>query len=257
MDAVASALTPQGLELWAALSLVVASFFTSALTVSAGIGGGVAMLALMGYVVPVSAIIPVHGVVQLGSNAGRMAILRNHVAWTCLAAFVIGAVPGGFAGGLAVGELSEPTLKAALGGFILLTTWMRLPRLSAIGPRGFALTGAITTFMTMIFGATGPFNAVVLSKAFADRLTFQATMSAVMSLQHLVKVVVFGFAGFAFAPWLPLIAAMVLTGLAGTWVGANILRKTPESRFRLIFKLCLSVLALDLMRRGVAGMAHG
>ena len=248
---------PPEFEIWTAAVLVAASFFTSALTVSVGIGGGVAMLALMGYLVPVAAIIPLHGAVQLGSNVGRVAVLRDHVAWTCLLAFLIGAVPGAWAGSAAVGALPEPVLKAALGGFILLITWMRFPRLAAITLPGFALTGVITTFLSMIFGATGPLNAVVLSKTFPDRLRFQATTAAVMSLQHLVKTLAFALAGFAFAPWLPLIAAMVLTGLAGTWVGANILRKTPESRFQLIFKICLTLLAVDLVRRGVAGMAHG
>ena len=227
------------------------------MTVTVGIGGGVAMLALMGYLVPVVAIIPLHGVVQLGSNVGRASILRNHIAWACLGAFLLGAVPGAWIGSTAVGALSEPVLRASLGGFILIITWMRLPKLAEIKLPGFALTGAITTFLTMIFGATGPFNAVVLSKAFPERLQFQATTAAVMSLQHLVKTIAFGLAGFAFAPWLPLILAMILTGLAGTWVGANILRKTPESRFQLVFKVCLTVLALDLIRRGVAGMAHG
>jgi uncharacterized protein len=222
-----------------------------------GIGGGVALLALMGYLVPVAAIIPIHGVVQLGSNVGRAAILRNHVAWACLAAFFIGAVPGAWAGGRVVGALPEPALKAALGGFILLITWMRLPRLTAIKLPGFAATGAITTFLTMIFGATGPFNAVVLSKTFPERLRFQATTAAVMSLQHMVKTAAFALAGFAFWPWMPFLAAMILTGLAGTWIGVHILRKTPESRFQLIFRICLTLLALDLIRRSVAGMAHG
>lgn len=211
----------------------------------------------MGYLVPVAAIIPVHGVVQLGSNVGRAAILRSHVAWACLAAFFLGAVPGALAGIQIAGTLAGPVLKAALGGFILLITWMRLPRLAAIRLPGFAVTGAITTFLTMIFGATGPFNAVVLSKTFSERLQFQATTAAVMSLQHMVKTAAFALAGFAFAPWLPLICAMIVTGLAGTWVGTNILRKTPEGRFRLIFRICLTVLALDLIRRGVAGMPHG
>tara|TARA_R110002020_G_scaffold276136_6_gene491492 strand:- start:2268 stop:2987 length:720 start_codon:yes stop_codon:yes gene_type:complete len=237
--------------------LITASFFASALTVSVGIGGGVALLALMGYLFPVAVIIPVHGVVQLGSNVGRAAILRDHVAWSCLVAFLIGAIPGAWMGSVAVGALAEPVLRAALGGFILLITWMRLPRLAAIRLPGFVLTGAITTFLTMLFGATGPFNAVVLSKTFPDRLRFQATTAAVMSLQHLVKTIAFALAGFAFAPWLVLIAAMIVTGLAGTWAGANILRKLPESRFQLLFKLCLTILALDLVRRGVAGMAHG
>lgn len=216
-----------------------------------------ALLALMGYLVPVTAIIPLHGVVQLGSNIGRAAMLSPHVAWICLVAFLAGALPGAWVGGLAVGALPENVLKAALGVFVLVITWARLPRLAAMTLPGFALTGAITTFLTMLFGATGPLNAVVLSKTFPERLRFQATSAAIMSAQHLVKTVVFALSGFVFAPWLPLIAAMILTGLAGTWVGTRILRRMPEGRFRLIFRVCLTLLALDLVRRGVAGMAHG
>jgi uncharacterized membrane protein YfcA len=252
-----AALAPQEVGNWAALSLIGASFFTSALTASAGIGGGLALLALMGYLVPVTAIIPLHGVVQLGSNIGRAAFLYNHVAWICLAAFLAGALPGAWIGGLAVGALPEDLLKAALGVFILVITWARLPRLAAMTLPGFAVTGTITTFLTMLFGATGPLNAVVLSKTFPERLRFQATSAAIMSAQHLVKTFVFALSGFVFAPWLPLIATMILTGLAGTWVGTRILRRMPESRFRLIFRVCLTLLALDLARRGVAGMAHG
>ncbi|MDF1610420.1 sulfite exporter TauE/SafE family protein [Hoeflea sp. YIM 152468] len=252
-----SVLAPPGLDIWAASVLIGASFFASALTVSIGVGGGIAMLALMGYLIPVAAIIPLHGVVQLGSNVGRAAILRKEVAWTCLAAFLVGAIPGAWAGSAAVGALAEPALKAALGSFILAITWIRLPRLSAITLPGFALTGAVTTSLTMIFGATGPLNAVILSKTFPERLRFQATTAALMSLQHLVKTIAFALAGFVFGPWLGLVAAMILTGLAGTWVGSHILRRTPENRFQLIFRVCLTVLALDLVRRGVAEMAHG
>ena len=70
MDAI-SGLVPSGLEPAAAIILVTASFFTSALTAAFGVGGGVFMLALMGLMVPVAALIPVHGAVQLGSNTGR------------------------------------------------------------------------------------------------------------------------------------------------------------------------------------------
>lgn len=119
------------------------------------------------------------------------------------------------------------------------------------------MTGLVTSFMTMLFGATGPFNSAVLAKAFATRERFLATQAALMTLQHAVKILVFGFAGFVFAPWLPLIVAMIATGFAGTWAGRSLLRKLPETRFRLIFNLCLTILAIDMIRRGVAGMAHG
>ena len=64
-------LLPEGLAPAVAALLVVASSFTSALTAAFGLGGGIAMLALMGLFVPVAALIPVHGAVQLGSNTGR------------------------------------------------------------------------------------------------------------------------------------------------------------------------------------------
>ncbi|MEC8482909.1 MAG: sulfite exporter TauE/SafE family protein, partial [Pseudomonadota bacterium] len=59
------------LSLTTLLILAVTSFLTSLMTASLGAGGGVMMLGVMGQLLPVQVIIPVHGLVQLGSNAGR------------------------------------------------------------------------------------------------------------------------------------------------------------------------------------------
>lgn len=246
-----SLLLPDGVSVAGSLLLVFASFFTSALTAAAGVGGGLTLLALMTYLVPIPALIPVHGTVQFGSNAGRAWLMRGHAAWPLLAAFLAGALPGAFFGRYAVGFLPDAGMKALLGIFILILTWIRLPQMAGIGRRGFAATGLVTTFMTMIFGATGPFVAVVLSKAFDDRLKLVGTMAALMTCQHLIKVVVFALSGFAFGTWLPLMAAMIFTGFAGTWTGRHLLLRLPERTFRLIFNVALSVLALDLVRRGL------
>ena len=250
MDAVVQFL-PEGVGLSGAILLVIASFFTSALTGTAGVGGGLTLLALMTYIVPIPALIPVHGAVQLGSNAGRAYLMRSHVAWMLLAAFIAGAVPGAFFGRAIIGLLPDSGIKVLLGLFVLALTWVRLPMLEGIGRRGFVVTGLVTTLMTMIFGATGPFIAVVLSKTFVDRLRLVGTMAAFMTAQHLVKIVVFALAGFAFSSWLPLMAAMIVTGFAGTWSGKHVLLKLPEARFRLIFNIGLSLLAVDLIRRGL------
>ncbi|PWW00471.1 sulfite exporter TauE/SafE [Hoeflea marina] len=232
------------------------SFFTSALTIAAGIGGGLALLAIMTYLVPIAALIPVHGMVQLGSNIGRATLLRSHIAWPCVLAFLAGGIPGAWFGGLAVGWVDESVMTLTLGLFILGLTWTPLPAMAGISTPGYVLTGAVTSFLTMIFGATGPFNAVVLSKAFASRMRLAATLAAIMSVQHLLKFAAFSLIGFAYGPWLPLIALMIITGLAGTWVGRFALIRTSERSFRFVFSVCLSLLALDLIRRGVAGMPH-
>ena len=69
-----------------------------------------------------------------------------------------------------------------------------------------------------------------------------------------MKILVFGLLGFAFAPYVPLLAAMIATGFLGTLAGTALLRRVPEARFRIAFRAVLTVLAVDLMRRGFAGL---
>src|SRR5690606_30640957 len=200
-----AALLPDGLGLGAATLLVVASFFTSALTAAFGVGGGVAMLALMGLFIPVAALIPVHGAVQLGSNTGRAWHQRAFVRRDIFAPFLAGSLAGAVAGAAFVVQLPDAALKLVLGLFIVAVTWTRIPGFDRLSRAGLAIGSAVTALATMFVGATGP----LLSAFFAqilpdDRKALVATHAAGMTIQHFLKVVVFGFAGFAFARWLPL-----------------------------------------------------
>ena len=56
---------------WLASLLMGISFLTSLITAAFGIGGGVVMIAVLASILPPAALIPVHAVVQVGSNAGR------------------------------------------------------------------------------------------------------------------------------------------------------------------------------------------
>jgi uncharacterized membrane protein YfcA len=244
---------PQGVSEIAAAALVGASFFTSALTAAFGVGGGVALLVIMGYFLPVAALVPVHGVVQWASNAGRMAVQREFIAWPSVIPFVLGSAAGALAGAPFVTGIDDPALKAALGLFIIAVTWAKLPALASGGPAVMAAGGAGTTFLSMFFGATGPLTAAFFAKAFDDRRAYIASHASAMTFQHALKVIAFATAGFAFVEWLPLMAAMMATGYLGTLAGSRLLLSMPEKRFRLIFSVAVTVLALDLVRRGLAG----
>lgn len=189
------------------------------MTASIGIGGGTIMIALMSYFLPIAALIPVHGVVQFGSNTGRAAVMRKHVDWTRLMAFSIGAIVGAGLGAAIAVRLSGGTVLTGLGLFVIASTWIKLPRLAAIRQTGMALIGA-----------------------------------AITSAQHGFKTIGFALAGFAFAPWLPLILLMILSGFVGTLAGAHILNRLPERGFRLAFKLMLTALALDMIYRGIQAL---
>ena len=248
------ALLPPELGTVTAILLIAASFLTSALTAAFGIGGGVALLTLMGYALPVAALIPVHGVVQFGSNAGRLIVQRAHVRWDAVLPFLAGAAVGAAAGAPFVTLSADPPLKIALGLFIIFITWVKLPALARGGAAMFALGGVLTTFATMFFGATGPLTAAFLEKALPDRRQYSGTHAAAMTASHGFKIVAFGFAGFAFGAWIPLIAAMIVSGFLGTMAGARFLLRLPEARFRLVFRIVITVLALDLARRGALAL---
>ncbi len=245
---------PESLGAAPAALLVVASFFTSAFTAAFGVGGGIAMLALMGLFIPVAALIPIHGAVQLGSNTGRTWHQRANVRLDIALPFIAGSLIGAIAGAFVVVQLPDALLKIVLGVFIIAVTWAKIPGLATLGRAGMMIASAVLAVTTMFVGATGPLLSPILAQILPnDRKALVATHGAAMTVQHGLKIVVFGFAGFAFWRWLPLIALMVASGFLGTVYGTRWLDRLPEATFRKWFRIGITILALDLLRRGLMG----
>ncbi|MFZ2100212.1 MAG: sulfite exporter TauE/SafE family protein [Oricola sp.] len=243
---------PDAISLGTAALLVIASIFTSAVTAAFGVGGGVMMLVLMGLFMPVAALIPVHGVVQFGSNAGRAWHMRRSTVLPLLLPFAAGGLVGAFAGGALVTDLPEALLKTVLAVFIIVLTWVKLPPLPGVrSPLAFGIGGAISTALTMFIGATGPLVAALMAKTFDNRQQVVANSAVAMATQHVLKVGVFGVLGFNLAPWLPLAFAMIGSGYLGTLLGAKSLERMDEARFRFWFRIGVTVLAVELLRRVV------
>jgi uncharacterized membrane protein YfcA len=233
---------------WLIASLITAaSFGTSFITAAFGIGGGTVLLAILASLIPPAALIPVHGLVQLGSNAGRAAIMFSHRDQGVLLAFTAGSVAGVALGSSVVVQLPPHVLKVGVGLFIL---WSMLTAPPAFMRKSAAITGVLSSFLTMFFGGTGPFVAAYVKTLGGSRKTFVATHALLMTVQHLLKTVAFGFLGFAFGQWLPLIGAMVCAGFLGTVAGRQVLFKINEVRLRVILNAILIVLALRLIWAG-------
>lgn len=227
--------------------LVGISFLTSMLTAAVGIGGGMLLLAVMAQILPVPAIVPVHGVVQLGSNAGRALILGPNIDNRLLLYFLAGSIIGAFIGGQIVVALPLMYLQLVLAVFILFSTWGPKLASNTPGTKGLLVGGFLSTLLTMFVGATGPFVAVMLKRLGLDKLTQVATMAACMSAQHALKVVAFAMLGFAFSPFLPLILLMIATGFLGTLVGRRLLDRLSEQTFSNVLKWVLTLLAFRLL----------
>ena len=228
-------------------ALVVCAGVTSLITATLGIGGGVTLLAIMALVLPPQIIIPVHGIVQLGSNAGRAAMSWRHIDWRVIRDFLPGAVLGAGLGSFVIVTLPPRYIYLSIAVFTLYLCWgPQLPKL-ALGSFGTAVAGAVTTFLTLFVGATGPLVGAFIRQQDKGRFATVATFATAMSAQHTLKAGVFQLAGFDLRPWVWLMAAMILTGALGTWIGLKLLRRFPEQHFQLTFRIVLSLLAARLI----------
>lgn len=237
-----------GLDPVSALFLLAASFAGSFMTVALGIGGGAMLLAVMATLMPPAALIPVHGVIQVGSNALRAALMLKHTYWPPFAAFAIGTGAGAAIGGSIAINLPPGLALIGVGLFI---AWSVLSRPPAWLSRWPALTGTISSFLTMFFGATGVFVAGFIKSLNLPRQAHVATHAVFMSLQHAVKIAIFATLGFAFAPWLPFIAAMIIAGFLGTLAGRSVLIRMSDALFNRAFNAVLLILATRLIWQGI------
>lgn len=241
---------PPDISFGAAAALISLSFVTSALTGAFGLGGGVLMLAAMTQLLPPAVLLPVHGVVQVGSNSGRGIIMRRDIARPLVLPFLLGSLVGVTAGAQIVGMLPRSVLLMVLGAFILWSVWTPKLRPARLPAPWFGLVGAVSSFCTMFVGATGPLVAAFLVPDPLTRHQVVATHAAFMTLQHALKVGAFTALGFGFLPWLPMLALMIGLGFLGTMLGRRLLDRVPEKRFATGFKLMLTALALKIVADG-------
>ncbi|QSP95720.1 sulfite exporter TauE/SafE family protein [Marinobacter salinisoli] len=241
------AFLPADLSLTIALVLLASSVLTSLITATLGAGGGVLLLVLMAGWLPPAAIIPVHGMIQLGSNAGRATLTFRHINWPVIAAFAPGVLVGTLLGAWLLVDLPEPVWQLAIALFVLYLCWgPPLPKAS-LGAAGTFMTSVLTSFVSLFVGATGPLVAAFIKQIRADRFSTVATFAAAMCLQHAPKALVFTLAGFVFPDWLPFILAMIASGFAGTWIGLHLLKSFSNQWFHRLFNLVLTALALRLI----------
>ena len=240
------------LPAWTLLILAGSSFLGSALSEALGVGGGSFLIIVMANVLPPIALVPVHGVVQLGSNAGRAWLTRSHRENPIVAWFFAGSLLAALAAVWLLNQVDATFIPVAVAVavFILYLSWGPLPNIG-LGrkPWGLALGGLVTTSVSVLVGATGPLVSAWLGRHGVSKWQYTANFSSCMTSQHILKLAVFGAAGFAFMPWLGVIGLMIIAGYIGTKVGLSLLDKLPEKQFKKWFRWVLTALAARILYR--------
>jgi uncharacterized membrane protein YfcA len=224
--------------------LIFVSMVTSFITSAFGIGGGAVLIGLLAIKLPPFALLPIHGIVQIGSNFGRTIIFLKDIKKDVIIPFSLGTILGSFLGGTFFVQIEPWLLQLIVAIFILWSVFGKIP---AVGAGHITLGGVFSGFCTMFFGASGTLVAGMVKTMKLEPVNHLATHSALMTIQHSAKVVMFGFVGFVYAEYFLLIAGMIISGFIGTVIGKKILIKFGKKYFKLVLNIILTLIALNLV----------
>ncbi len=235
------------------LALVAAAALTAAFSAVAGMGGGIALLGVMSLLLPAADVVPMHGVVQLGSNFTRTVAFFRHADWRIVPRFGLGSALGmGLATSLwAGGDLAW--FKPAIGVFILcfLVYRRNKPKLRGLPMWSFLPVGFVAGGLGLLVGATGPFIAPFFLRDDLDKEAVVATKAACQTLGHIFKLPAFLWLGYDYLDrpwlWLALLGAVVL----GTLLGKRVLGTLSRKQFERLFEGVLAAIALGLIVRAL------
>lgn len=236
-----------GLSVAGFFILCLVSFLGSLIAGALGLGGGVLVLATMANLLPPLALVPIHGVVQLGSNLSRAMMSWRQTLIAIVTPFFIGTLIGAAIGAQFVVALPKSLLQLVIALFILASTWLPNLQSKSAGKVKFFFVGIITTIVTMFVGGTGVLVGAFVAPACPERNQFVSTHSVLMTIQHGLKIVTFVLLGFAFGPYIPLLIGLVTFSFIGSYAGKLLLNRLPERAFRVALKATLTVLALQLL----------
>ena len=236
-----------------ALIIITGSFVASIFNAAFSAGGALIILAITSTVLPVQAIVPIHSTLLIGSTLTRVMFFWEYIDWKIVLPFLIGALLGAFIGARIYIELPESVVALAIGGVMLIAIW--LPSVSW-RPRlrhPWAIVGFIHSLLSTLFAYGAVMHAVILHTGL-NRRQIVGTLCGCLSGMSLFKIVGYASFGFDYSPYYHVIAAAVTVSLIGTAIGKMIVDKLSEQKFRMIFRVLVTVTALRLLYVGVSAI---
>jgi uncharacterized membrane protein YfcA len=234
-------------ELDRALYVIVFGSFAAAFTNAAfANGGAMIILAITSTVLPVSAIVPMHSTLLLGSTASRAVIFREHIDWRIAAPFLAGSVIAVAIAARLYVEIPERAIAAAIGIVMLVAIWLPAISWRPKIRHPWAIVGFAHSFLSTLFAYGAILHAVILHTGLTRRQVV-GTMAASLTGMGVFKIAGYALNGFNYTPYLLTIGLSVIVAFLGTLVGKLVIDRISELVFRTVFRALVTVTALRLV----------
>jgi uncharacterized protein len=217
-----------------------------------GFGGAAILLPALVLAYGARDAIPILTIVQLVGNGSRVWFNCKSLDLAVVKWFVLGGVPTAVIGAMIFARAPLAVLTRVLGAFlILLVVWRHMGRVPLRMPlRGFAVLGAVASFLSALVGSVGPLMAPFFLAYGLTKTAYIGTEALTTVIMHLTKLVVYGqnsllspqvmWAGVALSP------VMIL----GSYAGKLIVERLPERVFIVVIEVTLVAAGILFLWRG-------
>ncbi len=231
------------------ISLPIFAIVTSIISAIIGMGGGILLLAIMTFFLPIQLAIPIHGIVQLVSNSSRVYLLRKHVRWKFFKYFVVGLPIGASLSTVLLMKLLEKEhiyiLLVSLIAYALFKP-KKLPELK-VKPPLWIFIGIGTGISAILVGAVGPLIAPFFLRSDFTKEEIISTKAVMQTSAHLIKIPAFLFLEFNYSEYISLTVLMGISAIIGTKLGVLVLDKVDNKLFLILYKLFLGIAGLRIL----------
>lgn len=235
----------------ATFGIIVAGSFLAALVNAAfSAGGALIILAVTSVVLPVSAIVPIHSTLLIGSTSMRTLLFWQDIEWKIAGPFLVGSVFAVAIGSRIYVELPDTFIATALSAVMLIAIWLPEVRWRPKLRHPWVVVGFVHSLLSTLFAYGALLHAIILHTGLKKR-AIVATMGASLTGMGLFKITGYALNGFDYVPYFQTIAFAIAAAFLGTWVGRMVIDKISEKLFRAVFRTLVTLTAVRLMYVGL------
>lgn len=209
-------------------------FFTAMLSGMFGMAGGLILLWVLLFLMPVGTAIAVHGVIQIVSNGSRAWFSRHYIDRRILGFLCVGLAISAVT--LLIVNYKPNIIVVSIAiGVMPVLVWLPVQRLQldASRPSHALVCGLIAGALTVGVGVSGPTIDIFFIRTMMDRRKVIATKAAVQVISHATKVVFYWHAAslLPVSDWIAVLIAAPIA-ILGTSAGNAVLQRMTDANFR-------------------------
>jgi uncharacterized membrane protein YfcA len=231
--------------------IVLGSFVASVSNAAFSTGGAMIILAVTSTVLPITAIVPLHSTLLIGSTLSRAVVFRKHVDWRIARPFLAGSVIAVAIAAPLYFRLPESFVGTAIAIVMLVAIWLPGVPWRPQVRHPWAIVGFVHSLLSTLFAYGALLHAVILHTGLRRREVV-GTMAVALTGMSLFKITAYALNGFDYRPFLLVIVLSMAAALLGTWVGKHINERVSEAAFRFVFRALVTLTALRLLYLNLA-----